>query len=103
MLLFKTDKRVLLVDDGIAAGVTIMAAVQALKKKGVRELIVAVPTGHRSSLTRLAEQVDAIYCANVREGPSFAVVAAYTQWTDVSEAEVTALYVFCRKVISRRS
>jgi len=78
----------LLVDDGIAAGSTMRAAVLALRKAGAGRIIIAIPTAHDSALAPLAGMADEIYCANVRSGLSFAVADAYRRWTDVSEAEV---------------
>jgi putative phosphoribosyl transferase len=81
-------RTVILVDDGIAAGSTLRAAVGALRGQGVGRLIVAVPTGHGRTLRDLAGAVDALYCANVRQGTSFAVADAYQAWRDVTEDEV---------------
>lgn len=87
--IYALDNRpVILVDDGIASGFTLGVAIESLKKSGVDQLIVAVPTGHDNSLLRLIEHVDYIYCANIRSGHSFAVADAYQRWTDVSEYEV---------------
>ena len=85
------DHTALLVDDGIAAGSTIRAAVLALQKTGAGKIIIATPTAHDTALHPLAHMVDAIYCANVRSGLSFAVADAYRHWTDVSEDEVMAI------------
>ena len=81
----------LLVDDGIAAGSTMRAAILALEKAGAGKIIIAIPTAHASALFPLAQMADAIYCANVRSGVSFAVADAYRRWTDVSEDEVMAI------------
>jgi predicted phosphoribosyltransferase len=79
------------VDDGIAAGSTMRAALAALRKQEPRRLIIAVPTAHDISLIGLAAHADAIYCANIRSGYSFAVAEAYAQWCDISDDEVTEL------------
>jgi predicted phosphoribosyltransferase len=50
-----------------------------------------VPTAHDTSLTGLGAHADAIYCANIRSGYSFAVAEAYTEWHDVSDDEVAQL------------
>ena len=84
-------KSVIIVDDGLATGVTMQVAVKALLKAGTGQLIVAVPTGHLDSLQDLSKQVDAIYCANVREGWSFAVAEAYEHWSDLDESTVTKI------------
>jgi predicted phosphoribosyltransferase len=79
---------VILVDDGLASGITTQAAVQALRGRGVGQLLLAVPTGHEDSLRHLAKQVTHLYCANVRGGSVFAVAEAYSQWADLTEDEV---------------
>jgi len=81
-------RTVILVDDGVAAGSTLRAAIAALRGQGVARLVVAVPTGHGRSLADLVDDVDALYCANVRHGVSFAVADAYQAWRDVAEDEV---------------
>ena len=85
------DKTVIIVDDGIAAGSTMRAAITAVKKAQVIKTILAVPTAHESSLYLLDDQVDTIYCANLRGGYSFAVADAYEHWTDVTEEEVMGI------------
>ena len=84
-------RTVILVDDGVAAGSTLRAAIAALHAGDVARLVVAVPTGHGRSLADLAGLVDALYCANVRHGFSFAVADAYQAWRDVAEDEVVEL------------
>ncbi len=86
-----TDRSVIIVDDGIAAGSTIRAGILALQKAQAGKIIIAIPTGHDSSLYPIAMLVDAIYCANLRGDYSFAVANAYQNWTDVSEDEVATI------------
>lgn len=81
-------RKVFLVDDGIASGFTFRVAVETLSNCGADEIIATVPTGHRQALQAVAAQVQAVYCANVRGGWSFAVADAYQRWSDVDEAEV---------------
>jgi len=81
------DKTVILADDGIASGYTLLAALKALKNQGVRERIVASPTAHLEALYMLENNFDRIYCPNVRSGWSFAVAEAYHYWDDVGEDE----------------
>jgi putative phosphoribosyl transferase len=80
--------KVFLVDDGIASGFTFRVAVEALSNFGADEIIAAVPTGHAHALQAVAAQVQAVYCANVRGGWSFAVADAYQRWSDVDDADV---------------
>ncbi|MDY6954655.1 MAG: phosphoribosyltransferase family protein [Thermodesulfobacteriota bacterium] len=83
-----SDRTVILVDDGLASGFTMLVAVEALYKASPSQVVVAVPTGHGRSVERVAAKVDRIYCANVRTGLRFAVAEAYTYWSDVTEEEV---------------
>jgi len=79
---------IILVDDGIASGFTMLVAVEAIKKIGTNKIIVAVPTAHLQSLDLVAPEVDKIFCANIRSGWGFAVADAYKNWYDVDEQEV---------------
>jgi predicted phosphoribosyltransferase len=83
-----SGRRVILVDDGLASGITMQVAVAAVTKLGASAIMVSVPTGHAQSVAALASQVDAVYCANIRSGFSFAVADAYALWTDLQEAEI---------------
>ncbi len=82
---------VILVDDGLASGYTMRAAVRFLKGKGAGELIVAVPTALDRTARTLLPEVDLLVCPNLRSGLTFAVAEAYETWYDVDEKEVQAL------------
>ncbi|MDD1774440.1 MAG: phosphoribosyltransferase [Methanobacterium sp.] len=79
---------VILVDDGVASGYTMLVAVEALKNKGATNIIIAVPTAHLKALERVAEKVNRVYCANIRGGWGFAVADSYQTWYDVEEEVV---------------
>jgi putative phosphoribosyl transferase len=81
----------LVVDDGLASGYTMRAALRFLKAQGAGQLIVAVPTGSERTVWELLPEVDELYCLNVRGGFSFAVADAYENWYDLTEEEVLAL------------
>ncbi len=82
---------VLLVDDGLATGSTLRAAIAVLKSAGVARLGIAVPTGHAEAVWRLAREVDTVYCPNIREESPYAVAEAYREWQDLTEDQVQAL------------
>jgi predicted phosphoribosyltransferase len=84
-------KTAILVDDGIAAGSTMRTAISALRKLGVKGIVVAVPTAHDRSLDALRKLVDEIVCADIRGGMRFAVADAYEEWRDLSDDEVEAM------------
>jgi putative phosphoribosyl transferase len=79
---------VILVDDGLASGFTMLVGIEALQKAGARQIAVAVPTGHSNSVQMMSDHVEAVYCANIRYGWGFAVAEAYERWPDVSDEEV---------------
>jgi putative phosphoribosyl transferase len=85
---YTTDRNVILVDDGIASGFTMVVAIEALKNTGANKIIVAVPTAHLQSLELITPRVDRVFCANIRGGWGFAVADAYKNWCDVDEEEV---------------
>jgi predicted phosphoribosyltransferase len=82
---------VIVIDDGLASGITMSVAAISLKKGGAGDIIIAVPTGHAETVNRLAANVEALYCANIRSGWSFAVADAYETWSDVSEKEAQGI------------
>jgi putative phosphoribosyl transferase len=81
------NRTTIVVDDGIAAGSTMRAAITALRRQNASRIVVAVPTAHRNSLEALAGSVETIHCANVRGGFRFAVADAYQRWTDLTDDE----------------
>jgi putative phosphoribosyl transferase len=78
----------ILVDDGLASGFTMRVAITALRSAGAGRIVVAVPTGHRQSAEIIAQEVESLYCANIRGGFSYAVASAYQHWSDVTEEDV---------------
>jgi len=84
--------KAILVDDGLASGFTMLAAIGALRRLGGRDVIVAVPTASASAVERVAPAVESLYCANIRGGMSFAVAAAYELWEDVEEEDAVSLF-----------
>lgn len=82
------DRTIILIDDGLASGFTLRVAVEALRKADARRIVLAVPTAHRESVERLRQQVEALYCPNIRGGWRYAVADAYERWSDVDMGEV---------------
>ena len=86
-----SGKLVILVDDGLASGFTMLASVDMARKAEARETVVAVPTAPQRSVDLIAAKGDHVYCANIRTGPFFAVADAYRNWYDLGEEEVIEL------------
>jgi putative phosphoribosyl transferase len=78
---------VILVDDGIATGATMRAAVQAVRSLGAARVIVAAPSGARDSCHVLSKAADQCICCMMPE-PYMAVGAWYEHFPQVSDAEV---------------
>ncbi len=81
------NKKVLIVDDGIASGFSMKAGSQWIKKLGAAEITLAVPTAPLRSVENILPFVTKIYCLNICEGFSFAVASAYKNWYDLSITE----------------
>ncbi len=82
------NKFVMLVDDGLASGYTMLAAIKSTKKQSVRKVIVAVPTASTSAISLIFPHVDEIICLNIRDSFFFAVADAYKNWYDLNDDEV---------------
>ncbi len=85
------DRQVILVDDGLASGYTMMAAVDFARQQEARQVIVAVPTASQRTIHFLQPASDVLVCPNVRGGPVFAVADAYREWYDLGDEEVIQL------------
>lgn len=81
-------RRVILVDDGIASGFTMLTAVSALRRLHVAAIEVAVPTSSREAAEQISGEVEHLFCANLRGGFPFAVADAYRHWRDVKDSEL---------------
>ncbi len=84
------DRTVIVVDDGIATGATMRAALRAQRRRHPRRLVLAVPVAAPESLAELEPEADEIVCleAPVDMG---AVGLYYRDFTQVSDADVVAL------------
>jgi len=84
-------RQVILVDDGLASGYTMMAAVEFLRQREAGQVIVAAPTASQRSVHLLMPKADVIVCLNVRGGAVFAVADAYEEWYDLEDEEAIEL------------
>lgn len=84
-------KIVILVDDGLASGYTMLAAIQSVRTLTPHKILVAVPTASASAVSLIRDEVDELICPHIGSGYVFAVADAYENWYDVSELEVIEL------------
>ncbi|MFX0076106.1 MAG: phosphoribosyltransferase [Candidatus Hermodarchaeota archaeon] len=85
---FINKKCIFIVDDGLASGFTMLAAIKMIKKYNPKKIYVGVPTAPHHTIERLIHEVDDIYSPNIRNTSWFAVADAYKYWYDVPESEV---------------
>ncbi|MBK6426351.1 MAG: phosphoribosyltransferase [Blastocatellia bacterium] len=81
---------VILVDDGLATGSTMLAAVKAVRQKNAARVIVAVPVGAAEACAQLGRVADECVCAAKPE-PFIAVGRWYHDFTQTSDEEVRSL------------
>jgi predicted phosphoribosyltransferase len=84
------NKTVVLVDDGLATGSTMRAAVTAVGQQQPARIIVAVPVGASSTCEELASEADEVICLRSPD-PFVAVGLWYRDFTPTSDHEVRAL------------
>ena len=84
-------KTAILIDDGLASGYTMLAAIRSTRKRNPRRVVVAVPTASTAAIELVSRKVDKILCLNIRSGPFFAVADAYREWRDLSDEEVVEI------------
>ena len=83
-------KTVILVDDGLATGSTMLAAVQALRRQGPARIVVAAPVASPDTCELLKAEVHEVVCAATPE-PFYAVGLWYQDFSQTTDEEVREL------------
>ena len=84
-----TRKTIVLTDDGLASGYTMLAAIKSLRRLKPKKIIVAVPTASGSAIKvvrRLADKLITLYQHPIKL--PFAVASSYCHWHDLTDQEV---------------
>jgi putative phosphoribosyl transferase len=84
------NRTVVVVDDGLATGATMLAAVRALRRQKPERLLVAVPVASREACDQIREHVDQIVCADMPE-PFQAVGIWYKDFSQTTDEDVRQL------------
>jgi putative phosphoribosyl transferase len=88
-------RTVIVVDDGLATGLTDLAAVRALRKRGAHRIVVAAPVGSSYAVSMLSEEADRVICLTIP--PNLDGVGAwYRDFTPVSDEQVLAILAAAR-------
>jgi putative phosphoribosyl transferase len=92
-------KTVIVVDDGLATGASMRAAVEALRQLGPRRIVVAVPAAARQTCEELRAEVDEVVCALTPE-PFLAVGMWYEDFSETTDDEVRERLARSRQGVS---
>ncbi len=85
------SKKVIVVDDGIATGFTIKAAIKSIQKSGASEIVIAVPVAPSDVVEDLLEIVDKVVCLE-SPYPFYAVGMFYEDFHQTTDNEVIELF-----------
>jgi predicted phosphoribosyltransferase len=88
-------RRVVLVDDGLGAPETFIAAVAAVRARAAASVIVAVPVANGSSYCQLRAVVDDLVCLEI-PAPFHGIGAAYVDFAEISDRDVRSLHEAAR-------
>lgn len=90
------DRIAIIIDDGIATGTTIRAAIKSARARGAKKVIVAVPVCPTESLTSLKNDTDKLICIYPSD-MLFAVGAFYDDFPQVEDKEVLRILKKAKK------
>jgi len=88
-------KIVIIIDDGIATGSTIIAAIHVVRKQKPAKVVVAVPVGPPNSVKMVAEEADELICLDTPYA-FMAIGQFYQDFTQVEDKEAIAILKRCR-------
>ena len=83
-----SGKTVIITDDGLASGFTMLATVSSMRSRRPREIIVAVPVSSAAALEEVGKVADKVVTVVTGSMPRFAVADFYKNWHDLSDDEV---------------
>lgn len=79
---------VILTDDGLATGYTMVAAIRSIRRQSPKRLVVAVPCAPSRSIDLITPMVDELRCVAQSDEPIFAVASFYEDFKDLTDEEV---------------
>lgn len=95
-------RTVIIVDDGLATGFTMLAAISFAQEKNALKIRCAVPVAHDDAYNLVSHEVDSIICFHIDRGYSFAVASFYRSFPDMDDIEVISILKNIRQRVGRR-
>ena len=83
-----SGRTVIVVDDGLASGVTMIAAVESVRHRGCREIVVAVPVASAIAMKEVQPVAGKVVTCAIGFAPKFYISDFYRLWHDLSDEEV---------------
>ena len=85
------NRTAILVDDGLASGFTMIAAIESVRRRQAGRVVVAVPVASDSAFQRVRPLADEVVCPIIAKTYRFGVASLYRHWHDLSDEEVISL------------
>jgi len=89
---------IILVDDGVATGSTLKAALRSLKNRGAKSVVVAVPVGPLDTISELQQEADRVVFLSTPD-PFYAIGEFYENFEQTTDEEVIELLLRCRQKV----
>ncbi|WP_022947424.1 phosphoribosyltransferase [Methylohalobius crimeensis] len=81
------DRTAIVVDDGVATGSTVRAAVHALKRRKPKQVVIAVPVAPPETARQLAQEADEVICLDTPD-PFYAIGVFYQDFAQLTDEDV---------------
>lgn len=92
---------VILIDDGLATGYTMMAAVKSVRRESPQSILVAVPVSPQSTIEHLETVVDEVVVLHIARETFFAVSAFYDSFRDLTDTALIQMLTECNVPVRR--
>ncbi len=83
-----TGKAAIIVDDGLASGITMTVAVESVKHRFPSEIVVAVPVSSNTGYNRVKSVASKVVTCAIATMPKFYLADFYLNWRDISDGEI---------------
>ena len=83
-----TGKTAIIVDDGLASGITMSVAVESVRHRRPREIVAAVPLASTTGVKRASSAANRVVTCAIASQPRFYLADFYRSWRDISDDEV---------------